>query len=218
MYVMDNTVIECTQGFFYDNGGLKANYDSNENSIMTVYPQDAGTVIKAIFQSFDVDESDRLYIYDGTEINAPEISGSPFYGLNTPEEIIASNPSGALTFHFVSDSAENAEGWIAEIIATEVPQINNNPTAGLTEFKLYSNYPNPFNPTTTIPFNLAKNCHVIIEIYDMTGQCVSLVLNEPMEAGYHEVKFNANNLSSGLYLYRLEAGNYTQVNKMMVLR
>ena len=218
MYVMDNTVIKCGQGVFYDNGGLNAAYKPNENSTMTVYPKDDGTAIKTVFQFFDVDESDRLYIYDGTSTNAQEISSSPFYGSNIPNEIIASNPSGALTFHFVSDSEKNAEGWIAEITTITVSQVDNGPAAGLTEFKLYSNYPNPFNPTTKISFNLARNCHVTLEIYDMTGQCVSTIKNEQMAAGYHEVKFNAQNLSSGLYLYRLQAGEYMHVNKMMVLK
>ena len=151
-------------------------------------------------------------------MDAPEITGSPFYGSNLPGEITASNPSGALTFHFVSDSEMNADGWIAEITATTVSQIDDTPSAVLHEFKLYGNYPNPFNPITTIPFNLAKNGHVSVEIYDMTGRCVSTVVNEPMAAGYHEVKFNAQHLSSGLYLYRLQAGNYTQVKKMVVLK
>ncbi|MEJ2542952.1 MAG: T9SS type A sorting domain-containing protein [Calditrichaceae bacterium] len=131
---------------------------------------------------------------------------------------MATNPSGALTFHFVSDSEKNADGWIAEIKSTTVSQIEKNSTAGLREFKLYANYPNPFNPATTIPFNLANNSQVTIEIYDMTGQCVSILVNKRMTAGYHEVEFNAQNLSSGLYLYRLQAGTYTQVKKMMVLK
>ena len=218
MYVMGNSSIECAQGVFYDNGGLNESYGSDENLITTIYPQDASTAIKAVFQSFDVDESDRLYIYNGTSVDASEIAGSPFYGSNIPDVITATNPSGALTFHFVSDSEENAEGWIAEITTTTVSEIENNPTTGLREFKLYANYPNPFNPTTTIPFNLAKNSHVTIEIYDMTGRCVSTIINEQMAAGYHEVKFDAQDLSSGLYLYRLQAGTYNQVKKMMVLK
>lgn len=218
MYIMGNTSIECAQGVFYDNGGLNAPYGSDENSIMTIYPIDTATAIKAVFQSFDVDESDRLYIYNGINENAPEIAGSPFYGSNTPYEIMASNPSGALTFHFISDWENNAQGWIAEILATAFSQTENNPTAGLTEFKLYSNYPNPFNPTTSIPFNLAKNCHVTVEIYNMTGQCVSTLLNERMQIGYHEVKFNVQDISSGLYLCRLQAGEFSQVMKMMVLK
>ncbi len=218
LYIMDNTSIKCAQGVFCDNGGLNDSYGANENSIMTIYPQEAGTAIKVVFQSFAVDESDRLYIYNGTHENAPEIAGSPFYGSNIPNEITASNPSDALTFHFISDSEVNAEGWIAEIVATADSQKEYHPTAGLTEFKLYSNYPNPFNPTTSIPFNLAKNCHVTIEIYNMMGQCVSTLLNEHMQTGYHEIEFNAWNMSSGLYLCRLQAGEFSQVMKMMVLK
>ena len=174
--------------------------------------------MKASFQSFDIDNTDRLYIYNGAGIDAPEIPGSPFYGSNIPGPVEANNSSGALTFYFVSDSAGNGQGWTAEISATMVSQIDENPAAGLTEFKLYSNYPNPFNPTTKIPFNLAKNSHVKIEVFDMTGRCVSVLVNDRMEAGYHEVNFGAQNLSSGLYLYRLQADHFAQVKKMMVLK
>ena len=217
-YVMENTVVECTQGLFFDNGGINTDYSPNENSIMTFYPHATGTMMKASFQSFDIDNTDRLYIYNGAGIDAPEIPGSPFYGSNIPGPVEANNSSGALTFYFVSDSAGNGQGWTAEISATVVSQIDENPAAGLTEFKLYSNYPNPFNPTTKIPFNLAKNSHVKIEVFDMTGRCVSVLVNDRMEAGYHEVNFDAQNLSSGLYLYRLQADHFAQVKKMMVLK
>ncbi|MEJ2052460.1 MAG: C25 family cysteine peptidase, partial [Calditrichaceae bacterium] len=217
-YSMDNTMVECEQGIFFDNGGVNGAYSENENIIMTIYPQTAGTAIHAVFKTFDVDSTDKLYVFNGADVTAEEITGSPFYGSNIPPQISANNPDGALTFHFISDSSLNGEGWLAEISSGVVSAINTKPTAGLTELRLYSNYPNPFNPTTTIPFNLAKNAQVILEVFDMTGKRVSVLIDDAMTAGYHEVKFNAANLSSGIYVYRLQAGSFTRVKKMMILK
>jgi hypothetical protein len=83
---------------------------------------------------------------------------------------------------------------------------------------LNQNYPNPFNPSTTIRFELAKTSHVSLSVYDMLGRQVSVLVNERQQAGYHEVKFDGNGLSSGVYFYRIEAGSFIQTRKLMLLR
>lgn len=85
-------------------------------------------------------------------------------------------------------------------------------------FVLKQNYPNPFNPSTTIEFGVPKTVNVRIEVYNIAGQRVKTLLNRKMQAGNHEVKFNAENLSSGMYYYRIEAGEYQDVKKMILLR
>jgi hypothetical protein len=103
------------------------------------------------------------------------------------------------------------------------------------EYRLLQNYPNPFNPSTTIEFTLPSSENVRIEVYDITGQKVEILLNENLPAGYHEVEFNAKNLSSGIYFYRIEVedlaslakpggdgrrrtGKFQDVKKMILLR
>jgi endo-1,4-beta-xylanase len=86
------------------------------------------------------------------------------------------------------------------------------------EFYLSNNYPNPFNPSTTIDFDLPKNCNVKLVVYDVIGRKVAEVLKANMNAGHHNVTFNASELSSGLYYYRLEAGEFVSVKKMMLLK
>lgn len=88
----------------------------------------------------------------------------------------------------------------------------------LSYFKLYNAYPNPFNPSTKIKFTLPKQEIVTLEVYNIIGQKIETLLNKPMPAGYHEVEFNAQNLSSGVYFYRIEAGKFQDVKKMILLR
>ena len=87
-----------------------------------------------------------------------------------------------------------------------------------TEFELSQNYPNPFNPTTTIKFALPVASHVTLEVYNMLGQKVAELVQSECEAGYHAVEFNAIHLASGMYFCHMQAGRYTSIKKMLLLR
>ena len=85
-------------------------------------------------------------------------------------------------------------------------------------FKLYANYPNPFNPLTTITFDLSKSQNVTIKIFDILGNEAGILLNGYLSAGRHLVTFNADSLPSGIYVYQMEAGSFVQSKKMVLLR
>ncbi|MCC7158644.1 MAG: SBBP repeat-containing protein, partial [Ignavibacteria bacterium] len=85
-------------------------------------------------------------------------------------------------------------------------------------FELKQNYPNPFNPATTISFTIVNPGKVKISVYDITGKMVSVLMNETKNAGSYEVLFNASNLSSGTYFYKIESGDFTDVKKMMLVK
>ena len=87
-----------------------------------------------------------------------------------------------------------------------------------SEFALYQNYPNPFNPGTTIKFSLPVQSHVKLSLYNNIGQLVTEIVNSSREAGYHEVNFNGAELSSGVYFYSLEAGEFRSVKKMLFMK
>lgn len=86
-------------------------------------------------------------------------------------------------------------------------------------FTLFQNYPNPFNPATTIKFGLPNQQHVRLEVYNMLGKRVAVLLDEQKQAGFYEVEFRANEFSSGVYFYRLSAGaEFVELKKMLLVK
>ena len=85
-------------------------------------------------------------------------------------------------------------------------------------FALEQNYPNPFNPTTKIQFTIVNRQLTIIKVYDVLGQEVATLVNEVKEPGTHAVEFNAASLASGVYFYRLQAGDFVQSEKLVILK
>ena len=86
------------------------------------------------------------------------------------------------------------------------------------DFALEQNYPNPFNPTTTIKFNLPEQSNVRIDVFNTLGQQVKSLVNGEVSAGEHSVKFDASALSSGVYLYRMQAGDFNEIKKMILTK
>jgi hypothetical protein len=80
------------------------------------------------------------------------------------------------------------------------------------------NYPNPFNPSTTIKYKLSKSSDVRLSVSDLLGREVSVLVNERRDAGVHEVKFDGSNLASGVYFYRIQAGDFVQSKRLLLLR
>ncbi len=87
-----------------------------------------------------------------------------------------------------------------------------------SKFELSQNYPNPFNPSTKISYSVPKSGYVSLKVYNALGQEVASLVNGIKEAGIHSIEFNAVNLNSGIYFYKLEAGNISQVKKMMLIK
>jgi len=87
-----------------------------------------------------------------------------------------------------------------------------------SELALLPNYPNPFNPWTTIPFTLVNDAHINIRVYNLRGETVATLLSGKLAPGYHETRWNASDVSSGVYLIRLEANGLTKTQKVMVIK
>jgi hypothetical protein len=100
-------------------------------------------------------------------------------------------------------------------IITNVPQT---PQAVPLDFSLDQNYPNPFNPTTLINYDLPGDAQVTLKLYDVLGREVRTLVDAFVRAGYHQVSLNASDLASGFYLYRLKAGSYASVKRLVVLK
>ena len=108
-------------------------------------------------------------------------------------------------------------------VYTEVDE--NNETFSPTKFSLEQNYPNPFNPSTTIKYSLSVvetrggvSQHVTLKVYDILGREVATLVNQKQNPGNYKVTFDATNLPSGVYVYRMQSGNFTSSKKLILLR
>jgi hypothetical protein len=86
------------------------------------------------------------------------------------------------------------------------------------QFELFQNYPNPFNPSTKIEYSLPADEFVNLTVYDVLGNTITTLVNEKKQTGSYEVIFDASDLSSGVFFYKLTAGEYVNIKKMVVIR
>ena len=106
--------------------------------------------------------------------------------------------------------------WVDSMRVDEpIPGVSDGDNGLPAAVGLEQNYPNPFNPSTTIKYALPQSAMVRLSVYDMLGREVSVLVNERRDAGVHEVKFDGSNLASGVYFYRLKAGEFVQTKKLL---
>jgi Secretion system C-terminal sorting domain len=86
------------------------------------------------------------------------------------------------------------------------------------QFDLFQNYPNPFNPSTIINYEIPKYSFVTLKVFDILGREIAILVNEAKPAGKYSITFDATNLSSGIYFYRITAGNFSSVKKMLLIK
>ncbi len=114
--------------------------------------------------------------------------------------------------------AANAADLRFKLILTPSATTSNEVENGVKSFALEQNFPNPFNPMTTINFSTPAAGKVTLTVINMLGQTVATLTNGILPAGKHAVNFDASTLASGVYLYRLQAGNAVQMKKMTLLK
>ncbi|MFZ2325184.1 MAG: T9SS type A sorting domain-containing protein, partial [Ignavibacteriaceae bacterium] len=124
------------------------------------------------------------------------------YGITYGEEISALSP---LPNYESSNEEMGKQDGIDE---SEIPD----------KYALDQNYPNPFNPSTTIKYQLPQDGFVTLKIYDILGKEIIALINEEKPAGKYEVNFNASQLASGVYIYKLQSGSFTASKKLMLLK
>ena len=137
---------------------------------------------------------------------------------NSPKEysFIDKSPSGSTHFSYRLKQIDNDGSFeYSDIVEVEIVP---------SDFALYQNYPNPFNSTTRIKYTVAPpnlpegEAYVIIKVYDVLGNEIATLVNEEKTAGTYEIEFNASSLASGMYVYRMQAGNFVLIKKMMILK
>ncbi len=128
-----------------------------------------------------------------------------------------------LRFRMTANGYDQRDGWYIDNIVirgfTESPDgVGEQYSILPAHFTLSQNYPNPFNPTTVIRYQLPVQGYVMLKVFDMLGKEVTTLVNGMQDAGYKSVQFNAANLPSGVYYYRMQAGTFTDVKKMLLVR
>ena len=123
------------------------------------------------------------------------------------------NPSAQHNWKYILNLMRYLDGFDPTTVSTPDTD-GENPTS----YQLFENYPNPFNPSTNISFSLPESDYIQLEVFDLTGRTISTLINGTMSAGKHNIKFDAGDLANGIYLYRLTGSQFSQTNKMMLVK
>lgn len=107
--------------------------------------------------------------------------------------------------------------WDSASVTISLTDVGENSSTP-TEFMLYENFPNPFNPSTTIRYSIPETAYTSVIVFDALGNEVSTLVNESKSTGTYEVQFNASSLSSGIYYYTLQSGSFSDTKKMILLK
>ncbi len=110
-------------------------------------------------------------------------------------------------------TAHFSDGVYVNVVTSVLPE-----QALPSECALGQNFPNPFNPTTTILYAVPRHSNVKLTVYTMLGQQVAILVDGEMEAGYHQVQFDASGLASGVYYYRMQTGDFVQSKRLILLK
>ncbi|MFA5806292.1 MAG: T9SS type A sorting domain-containing protein [Melioribacteraceae bacterium] len=150
------------------------------------------------------------------------ISSVPSYAvLDTVKENIVTYldkkvEQGLTYFYRVKGYTKDAESGYSNEVSIVVVSVEEKEIP--TEYSLSQNYPNPFNPTTKIKFGLPENAMIKLTIYDVLGREIDVLINSELEAGFHEINYNASKLTSGVYFYTIKASNFSDTKKFMLLK
>jgi photosystem II stability/assembly factor-like uncharacterized protein len=201
-YSDNHIIISC--------GNIYASSDGGDKWIKLNMPTDETSINKISFVNDSVMYCVGKSIYKSTN-----------RGINWEKEQMKYN-SNISDIRFVNDSSGLAVGDYGKIIKygryKVVSTIKNDYPYLPKNYALYQNYPNPFNPSTIIRYSIPKTCYVLLKVYNILGKEVATLVNQEKTTGNYEINFYANNLSSGVYFYRIQAGNFTDTKKFVLLR
>ena len=232
---IDTSTSYITLGYFYER------IDSLTGKVYA-WVQFPGTVHQS--DDLSINLGDTIYVSRFGQNNVPtsfdSLNTKNIFGLTKENHVYNSsdNPLGygdrysltkdiGMTYHSSSGdqvlTTWNLKGAIIKGVvygdtSFTIVGVNDKLPVQPIEFRLSQNYPNPFNPTTTINYSIPKSGNVKLTVYNAISSKVATILNEYKPAGNYSVQFNASNLASGIYLYRLESGNYGTARKFILLK
>ena len=211
------------------NGG-RAYYVSQPSAINTSDYNDFYTTGPNLAYWGGTDVADLAALQTASSKDPNSVSANPFFVSNTDLHARAAavdsvgTPLAEVTDD-IDDEARDAtypdigaDEFIFSITGIDDDENNSVHIEVPKEFIVFQNYPNPFNPVTHIRYGLPKTSHVKIDLYNSLGQKVGTIVNTQQNAGYYNVKFDASHLGSGFYFYHMQAGNYSKIQKMLLIK
>ncbi len=199
--------------------------NDNEFKIDSLFAQTGDTIrcSREGFSSYDYFETICLSTYADTIFGVPTtvkeyfdqsfIPGMNYklaYGFGLIEKYGCEFSCGATSLVYAEIDGQ-AYGKTITYIEKDDSEISN-------EYLLYQNYPNPFNPATTIVYNIPYSNHVTLEVYNILGQRIKKLVDEFQHEGNYKITFDASELPTGVYIYRLKSGSYIESKKMLILK
>lgn len=243
----DAWLIEGTEGSSWEIVDDAADNDDRALSFSVVHSGDEWHTNQAVNESISVEEGDRyrasIYLKadeDGRIVRfyvSMPASGDweRVRGLETPElelttewqeyefefDATEDHETNGLRIatEFNNEANDGGNIFIDNAVLEKVEAVSNEITEELPkQYSLEQNYPNPFNPSTVIEYALPEQADVTLTVYEITGRQVAELVDETQSAGSHSVNWNAQNLASGVYLYRITAGDFTSVRKLTLIK
>jgi len=180
--------------------------DVNNNICVTGFSTGIGTAKDFTTIKYNPDGSQDWIMRFNSVNNGEDISNSIVIDLNGDVYVTGKSPT------------EESNDDILTLKYSSITGIEQTFTGNVNQYILYNNYPNPFNPSTQISFNIPKESFVKLKIYDISGKEVQTLVNSVLEPGYHKVSFSPINSSSNIYFYRLETDQFVQTKKMIFIK
>jgi hypothetical protein len=197
------------------------------------YPQSSSGVLNIEIGGFDLNNRDSLSVTQQAQLNGtlnivftnnftPQIGDVfPFlsYQSRSGEFSQVNFPANVIGYiQYLSNGARIVIDSTTSVDEEDLDQPDSEKNKIPTTYELAQNYPNPFNPTTVISWQSPVSSHQTLKVYDVLGNQVATLVDEFREAGMFEITFRASNLSSGIYFYKLQAGDFVQTKKMILLK
>jgi len=209
------------------------NFSSTENSncnyknpYVFAYPQ---PIIKSslvsrtpYFVAFDTDSLENnnevfiktFYLYDSL-INISNMEGNDY---KPKVSYVTFNDTLYVAIFWLHEENNKTDIWLAKDLFNPVYVSVKDENIEPKSYKLMQNYPNPFNPSTTIQYSIQKESFITLKVYDVLGKQIATLVSERKAAGNYSVDFNSSNLPSGVYFYRMQAGNFVSTKKFVLLK
>jgi len=168
-----------------------------------------------------VDPNNTNHVYVGTDVGVfvSTTGGNNWQDFNDGlPDIIQAMDLNYTTVNNVIRVMTHGNGAYERKFLSQITSDSESEPNTVSGFKLEQNYPNPFNPVTSMQYAIGNRQFVIVKVYDLLGKEITTLVNQEMPAGIHNLEFDGTGLPSGTYFYRLEAGNYVETKKMVLLK